>query len=381
MFSSSSKNKEGDNSLIIEIQSDLVRAAIVAFHNTDKPHIIYSSSQHIYYESKIEGARLMDLMINAIADIGNKIIVDKMKNIKSVHYVFSSPWVIPQSKTVKMDYDNEIEIKDSVILNIINAERKNLTEKFRKDEMNKEYEFDIAFIEENIFDVKLNGYSVSDYRGKRAKSLEVSFATTMSSYKILKKIDSIVKEILGIKKVYYHSALLLRYTALRELIDNRDEYISLHIHGELTDIVAVKRNLSSHLASFPIGRTTISRELSQAMKSTMKTSDSSISMYEDAKLEKSEEQKVLKNLLPIVDSWKSQFMKTLYDMNDNKFIPRAVYLSTHNHFKLFKNALESEHFEVIAFDDTFLDNSVVFEGSLEKNSLIGIYAFALNGVV
>ena len=93
---------------------------------------------------------------------------------------------------IKLPPDNEIEIKDSVILNIINAERKNLTEKFRKDEMNKEYEFDIAFIEENIFDVKLNGYSVSDYRGKRAKSLEVSFATTMSSYKILKKIDSIV---------------------------------------------------------------------------------------------------------------------------------------------------------------------------------------------
>ncbi len=380
MFSLNSKKKE-ELSLVLDIQSDLVRAAVVQFCPLEKPHVIYSLSQHISFDSKLNASRMTDLMLKAVSDIGMKLVKDGIKGIKSVHYVFSSPWVIPQSKTVKIEYENEIEIKDSVVLNIINKERKELIAKFKENNLNNEYEFDISFIEENVFDVRLNGYSVTDYKGKKAKSLEISFATTLSSYRILDRIDKTIKNTLKIKKVHYHSALLLRYTALRSLIDNKDEYISVHIHGELTDIVVVKRNFSSHLASFPFGRTTISRKLSNSTRSTMQAIDSSISMYEDERLERSEQQKIMKLIQPIIEEWKNQFMNSIKSMGENEAIPHSVYLSTHRHFKLFKNIIESEKFEVFTMDDNFVDKSVIFDRAIDRNSIIGIYAFALNDML
>ena len=270
MFSLNTKNTESGISLIIDIQSDLVRVALISFSNTDKPHVIYTSNQSISFESKVDGNRITELMVKSVSDICNRMVRDGIKDIKSVHYILSSPWVIPQSKTVKIEYDTETEIKDSTILDIINKERKELSAKFKEGNLSKEYEYDIAFIEENIFDVKLNGYSVSEYKGKKAKFLEISFATTFSSDKVLKKLDKMIKNFIKVKKFHYHSALLLRYTALRLLIDNKNEYISVHVHGELTDIVIIRNNFSSHLSSFPFGRTTMVRMLAESMKNTIK---------------------------------------------------------------------------------------------------------------
>jgi hypothetical protein len=104
-------------------------------------------------------------------------------------------------------------------------------------------------------------------------------------------------------------------------------------------------------------------------------------MYEDERLERSEQQKIMKLIQPIIEEWKNQFMNSIKSMGENEAIPHSVYLSTHRHFKLFKNIIESEKFEVFTMDDNFVDKSVTFDRAIDRNSIIGIYAFALNDML
>lgn len=380
MFSLLSKNKNKNLSLIIDIQSGLVRGALVSLDPGGVPHILYIASHLLQHKEEPDGSYLTSTMLKAVEEVVNRIALEG-KAPNNIHYVMSSPWVISQSKTIKIHYEKETEITKGIIDEIVEGEREGFMDKFRKGNFSKEYEFDLVFIEQKVFDVRLNGYSVQDYKGKKTKDLEVSFAVTTSSKEILEKIRSSISKAVGISHEAYHSALLLQYSALRSLVGNRDEYISLHVHSELTDIVVVKRGVSSYLASFPFGTADFLRKMSKDMKSSEETVKSLISMYGDGKLETSEEEKVKKILSPTLLDWQKKCLESLGSIGEKTILPRLVYLSAHAYFDLFKNTLIETQFEVLPFDEELVDKAVIFEKGFDKSQLVGMYALALKNMI
>jgi len=388
MLSLSLHNPREGISILIDIQSGLVRAALVLFKKNDKPHILYLVTKPILYKSKVDSQHLIILMCKTLEEVAILITEEGIprakelgydhKKIDTIHYVLSSPWVISQSKTIKMHYDVSTEISEAIVLDVVDKERKNFIDKFKEGDFDKEYEFDLVFVEQKIFEVRLNGYPVEDYKKKKIRDLEISFAVTASSKRILENIHTSVTKAIHVKNEAHHSALLLQYSSLRSIITTGDEYISVHVHGELTDIVVVKRGISSYLASFPFGTFTLVRKMSDLLKNNMETNDSLLSMYAEGKLEPKEEQEVGEVIKSVVESWLEEFLNSLNSMGNRTLLPKVIYLSSHSYYSIFKKAFADTQFEVLDFDVALVDKIVSFEKSSEESMLMGMYALALN---
>ena len=366
-------------SLVIDIQSGLVRGALVSFEKDDIPNIIHLVSRAIVHKGHPKGDFLTEAMFSAVHEVSSQVVregISRMKlslaSIASVHYILSSPWIISQAKTINIQYDVDTEITESMINKILDEERVSLLSKFKKEDLSQKYDFDLTFIEQKVFDVRLNGYSVFKYEGKKTKRFDISFAVTLSSQKILDKIHEAVSRTVHIKEKYHHSGLILQYIALRSLID-KQEYMSVHVHGELTDIIVIKKGLSSSIASFPHGISTFFRKMSTLLRNTIETSSSMVSMYVDNHIHDIEKNRIKKVLAPLIKDWQSQLLKSFTANQNNKiisskdiassdsipnFAPKLVYLSvcssSNKYYKIFKEALEEMGFEVVTFDKSLM---------------------------
>ncbi len=359
IFSKKEEKKREVNklSLLIDIQSGLVRVAVLRPSADFPAEIVHSVSRPVEGEIEKSG----DLIIKTKTMLTEleralKDCIDHVKiphdSIDTVHYVFSTPWIVTQSRIIKKQFDTDTEVTEKMIQDILDSERVSLLETFKKEKLDDTYDFDLVIIEQKIFDMRLNGYSVESSHGKKARTFEISFAVSMCSEKIIKKIHSVVASSLHVKKEVHHSGLLLQYIALRSLVSH-GEYASIHVHGEITDCIVVRRGLSSSVTSFPYGIDTLTRKLSKILKNTKEASNSLITLYEGNKLETKVQEKVGKAVSTLITDWYSGLVKSPAITGANG-MPHCIYLSvcsySIHHLPIFKKFLEESGYEVRIFE-------------------------------
>lgn len=384
--------KENTLSLVLDIQSGLIRGSLVIFNKDTKPHIIYNYTKHISldkgqgnggpYMTKVMLKTLNDVLTNVQKSgfARAKTLGYNDNNIYEIFYALSSPWAVSHAQKIRADYKKETTINERTIEEIISNESKLLMNEFILDlQKSKSSNLDIVMFEQKIFDIRLNGYSVNNYSGKKTSVLEVSFAITVASQNILNKIKNEVEKVFHVKKEYLHGSLLLHYLALRSLSPNRDEYTSLHVHGELTDIVIVNKGSGVFLASFPFGAYTLVRKIAKSMRISPENVKSMIALYEEDKLENKQKSDFEEVLGEVMEGWKRDLINTL-NSREGVSIPHIIYLSIHEHFKLFEKSIKQAEFEVVHFDDSLVDEAVSFEKPEERSWLMGMYVRAIKDV-
>jgi cell division ATPase FtsA len=343
-----SNKKKNSLSLVLDIQSGLVRGTLVSFSKGLKPHVIFTYTKFIKNRTQGNGPLITKIMCKSLHEVLHNISKDGLhkantlglgSSIKSVYYMLSSPWAISQAKKVFINFEKETTVTEKIIKEITDKEGLILIKEFKQDlEKSSTSNIDLLPIEEKVFDVRLNGYSISEFKGKKANKLEVSLAVSVSSKKILEKISSEVHKVFHIKNEFFHGALLAHYIALRSISPGMDEYISVHVHGELTDIVVVNKGSGVYLASFPFGTYSLFRKLGRTMKQSPEIAKSLLSLYSEGKLEKSNKERVEKTVSNIIENWKKSFQNSL--TNDGSYsLPKVVNLSIHENFENFQSLM------------------------------------------
>ncbi|MES3031203.1 MAG: hypothetical protein V4697_02215 [Patescibacteria group bacterium] len=385
MFGLFSKEKK-ELSLLLEVQSGLVRGALVAYSEDHPPRILFVTTHKIPTTPDINSTRIVKLMLNAVHEVVSHVAKEGLKragnleinkrSLQTVHFILSSPWIVSESKTIKVSYEKNTEIKKEAVQKIVEDESAALSKKYEV--------MDAESVEQKIFEVRLNGYAVSHFEGREARELEVSFATSVSSAKFINRIRNEVQKILHIPRVHYHSCLLLQYNALRSLSNHKNEYIYAHVHDEFTDVIVVKNGLCIGLASIPFGVKTLIRKMSLSLKITTETSESLLTLLSEHKLEEGEEKKVRAVLEHIIQKWKLDFFKILTTASPPSLVPRTLYLSAHFHFELFHDIVMMENefnFEIISYDDLSENTHFEFEKASEHSRMIEMYAYSLLNMV
>ncbi len=381
-------------SLLIDIQSGLVRGSLISFKKNTAPHIIFVATRAIPRKEKTSSEQLTNDMLVAVRDIVELLGIEGVeraqslgfnkRDLKDIHYVLSSPWVMSESKTIHVVFDTETSVSEKLINTIVDKEKIHLKDDFKEGlEQNGGLQ-DLVCMEQKIFEIKLNGYRVEEYIGRKTHAIDISFASTLCSGSLLEKIHSCVQSVLHIKKHSFHSSLLLYFASLRLIVGNRDEFISIHVHSELTDIVVVKRSTCAYIASFPFGTNTLSRKVALINKSSITEADSVLSLLYGKKLEEHEEYRVGKIIDPVLTEWHEQCLACIEALGERTIIPNVVYLSSHDHFEVFKELLihrNSYTFEILPFDETLMTDLVVFEKTAEHNPLVSAYALALKDMI
>ena len=379
MFSLFSNKKKGVLSIILDIQSGLVRGALIEdcqdSEENGKIRIKSVVTRSISSKTNIQNSEhLTKRILKLVAEVVEHLNKDAGSNeITKVSYILSSPWIFSKLKTVKINYSRETEITSKTLSDIVKEEVKNNTTTS-----------DVKPIEQKIFEIKLNGYPTTTYDGKKAHSLDVSVSTSFSSISFLNKVTAVVERHTRIKKSEFYSALLLQYTALREILKGKSEFIFIHCHNELTDIVIVKDNLCKHIASFPFGVSTFLRKISSGTGESIESSDSLLSLYQGDKLSETEKERVGKIVNPLLEEWSNFCIQSFQDIFDPTTTPRTVYLAAHSHFDLFKNSLAHQppyNFNVELYDSVDTEEGVIFEKGSALSPMIKIYALALNTVI
>jgi len=371
MFEFFSNKKEGERSVILDIQSGLVRGAVV-LRNLDNTLVTSVVTRSISSKTTIKNSEhLTKRVLKLISEVTEHLSRDIGKNrVDKVEYILSSPWIVSKLKTVKMDFDKETEITQSILSDII-----------KKETDGSVANTDTRAIEQKIFEIRLNGYPTVLVEGKKAHSLEVSLSTSFGSISFLDKVHDVVVKNIRHKHSSLHSSPLLQYKALREILKDKNEFIYLHIHSELTDMIIVKDGLCKHIASFPFGIQTILRKVSSGTKETIESSDSVLSLYQGNKLSEDEQARMKKIVDPLMSDWSSQCIKSFEGVFDITSTPRVMYISSHSHFDMFKSALAATgkyNFELISYDTIETDSDVIFSKGVAQSNMIKLYTVALN---
>lgn len=376
MFSLFSNKKEGVKSIVLDIQSGLVRGALlVKIENEsglEEIHIVSVVTKAISEKTHIINAEhLAKRTYKLISEVVEHLVRDSGgKHIYNISYILSSPWIFSKLKTIKIDYEVETEITSKTIADLVKEEAKNNPDKV-----------DAKPLEQRIFEIRLNGYPTVSFEGKKAKRLEVSISTSFGSSTFLDKVRAVVDRHVHIKSHSVHSALLMQYTALREILKNRSEFVYIHVHRELTDMIIVKDGLCKHIASFPFGTSMLVRKVSNITKETIEASDSMLTLLQGGKLSDEQQDSIGGMITPVINEWGDQCIKSFEDVFDMNTIPRQLYLSVHSHFEIFKKSLMLKggyNFEVVSCDTLNVGNTIIFDKGSAQSNLMKMYIYALS---
>lgn len=346
MFSIASQRIKENLVLVFDIQSGIINGALALLKSDRSFKIQDIKSKPIIRRGHLESGEYIKIMLAALSDLAHEL--SQSHHISSVQIILSSPWIISQSKTTKIQFDKDTIINSKLIDGIM------------EDGSDKgSFDDDAIYIEKKIFDIKLNGYSVTKYIDRTAKNIEVSFASTITSNNLVNMIRDTLKKPFGVHRIDYHSSLLLNFISLRKLVTDMNDYIYIHIHAELTDIIMVRNGVCEYISTFPIGISSLTKRISTALNVDMKLADSTLSVYKDGKFDENEKQKIKSKLDEYTNEWLSSYTSIMSQCANKDNVPEVMYISAISHVDIYKDIIKSKISQNIHFIDLDVDTMVV----------------------
>ncbi|MEN9913214.1 MAG: hypothetical protein RLY66_622 [Candidatus Parcubacteria bacterium] len=376
----------GTLTLILDVQSSIVRGTLIHMHPEGKPRVIFTHNVGISYKPHARSGYLVKAALAAIEEIVGESLrfisqIHSIKdprhnlprNISTVHYVLASPWVVSQAKTVTQSFKKETPVTKAYILKLIGEERAKMS---GKDE------HDIRVIEEKIFDVRLNGYSVASWESRTTTQLEISFVSSLAGGRMIERFIQACDRAVGKRSVMFHSSLFLQHLAIEKVVPDRASYALVHIHGELTDVAIMHAHSCIFFGSYPFGAHTIVRTIARELKISEQTADSTLNLISQGALDATRVKKQTVIVENMSNGWIGEFRKLLKMNPSASGIPHHVIISARAHedffMESFKKAYPQSTLEVLDFES--IRKLVDYENSVEKLRLTGLYIIAIHSM-
>lgn len=381
MFFSSS---QGELILIIDVQSSVVRGSLVHRGTSDNPAILYTHNVPILYKVGNKSDYLIKMVIHATEEITRIMQAnvkseinssDLPRHISSVHYVLSSPWVVSQAKKISMSFKDDTAISRAYVTGIIWEERKKMSTNAAND---------ISVIEEKVFDVRLNGYSVNSWESKHTRELEIAFIVSIAGSRMIdrfiKSCDSIIS---NRKHVFFHSSLFLQHVGIQKILPNLSSYALLHIHGELTDIAIIHAGECTFFGSYPYGYRTMIRKLSKKTNTTNDVAESTLNLIMSGDIDTAKFKKEVDAIEDMKQNWIGELSKLIKTNPTLETIPSRVIISASTYedffFSSFKSGYPQSSPESLSIEN--IQSHVSYGANTDHLRLTGVYVTAIHSLI
>ena len=375
-------HSKGESILILDVQSSIVRGTLVYTGEDAKHLVLYTHTVKIPYKPHARSSYLIKSALKAIEETIDDVLThlsvranvqDIPKKISAVHYVLSTPWIVSQAKTLMSSFKDPIVVDKNYVMKLIAEDRNKLMTESGND---------VRVIEEKVFDVRLNGYSVASWESKQTRELEVAFVTSVAGGRMADRFIEICDRVVSKNNVYFHSSLFLQHTGLQKIMPNLPNYALIHVHGELTDVAIVRTHSCIFFGSYPFGIHTIVRTLAREAKIDEQTADSLL----DMSLEGSMDAKLAKKETAIIadmgDGWIGEFRKLLKSSPTSIVLPHHVVMSGHSHenffMKNFKQTYPQSLPQLLTLEN--ISPYVAFDTHAEQQRLTGLYIVAIHSM-
>jgi cell division ATPase FtsA len=369
--------------LILDVQSALVRGSLVCMNGNARSRVVYSTETYFPYHKDKGTTHHIDAIIKGIEETVHECLVQLHRGqlgkdiphaVDQVHYVLTSPWIISRAQTVNVKFDTETKISMEKVSAAIADQRSSILN-------GSDTSFEI--IEEKVFDVRLNGYQMSDWHGRKAHSMEISFALSIAGSQTIRQFRDACAHAVSHDRVVFHSSLLLQHIAIQELLSNAKNYSLIHIHGELTDVVQVAQGVCTIFGSYPIGSNTCVRTGAEQLRLSSQSADSTISLYEHGQLDSAHGKSTHAALHKIQHGWAIELEKMLSKAGSDLSLKGSLIISAHAHELFFTDALKTipHHGTVERLDIDLMQTHLIFEGQHRNSRMTGLYVTALRNLI
>jgi hypothetical protein len=378
MFFSGSKDKL---ILIIDVQSSIVRGTLVLSQHGAIPRIVNTHSIAIPYKPTAGSAYLIKMALKAVEEVVRdaRMYTEAHKHnehfpnkISCVHYVLSSPWIVSQAKTLSVTFKQDTVISQAYITGMIWEERAKMTSNTADD---------VRIIEEKVFDVRLNGYSVASWESRHTRDLGVSFIVSIAGGRMIDKFIDECRDIVRADAIKFHSSLFLQHLGIQTVVPGSSSYGLVHAHGELTDVAVINQRSCTFFGSYPYGVHTMVREMAAKMKTTDDSAESTITMILKGDLDTSRAKKESEILDELGKKWIDNLKKLLAG-DSTHALPAHIIVSSRAFDELFMRILKSAYpeakLEMLSLDQ--LAPHVHFDPSVDRLRLSALYALAVHSL-
>lgn len=389
-----SHRKKGKTILILDVQSSIARASVVSYLEGDlKPRVTFTAERTVPYRPQAGTSYLIKSTLDALkecVDAGANFVRKSnaggdhpsktetygsgaIPKVSEIHFVLSSPWVVSKAKTIKQTFPRPTTVTRKGVVTMI--------EKERAGDAPEQTDL-VEIVEEKIFSVKLNGYHIADWEGKVVKELEVSFAVSVAGSGMIERFRESCTRIVRPDEIFFHSALLLQHIGVKMFLPDKDDYMLIHAHGELTDVVATEGGECVFFGSFPIGINTIVRAIGKATKISTDTADSLVTLFAGGYMDKVEEANAVDAIDTAAKNWNEEFAKLLRESGHDFRQFHAVVVTARAHEEFFTQSFCRAHPEakIEPFTAEQMTDRVSFGPHTEVLRLTGLYAIAINSL-
>jgi hypothetical protein len=319
-------------SFVFDIRDVSVSLAAARFETDKKPEIILCQNFELKHQDFQNHKEYLSSMLRtldrAILSVRKSLVkTGNREKIGKYYFFIGSPWVVSQSKTIKIIKDKPFEISDSVLEKIIIGEEFSIEKDIEEETQKPNWKV----LEQRIIQSKLNGYKVDDIFGKKTSNLAIELFVSFIPYEIKDKLKSYMEERIG-KNIKRHnnSCTLSSYSFFRDLYSNKNDFIYIDIGKLITDVYVVRDDIIFGVASMPFGEENI---IQTSLSKTNLSRDifmSHISVGQDKKFELESHNNGEDLLKSGFDIWEDNLKNTLPKICTEMNIPNNMFIITNS---------------------------------------------------
>lgn len=394
-FSSTAQDK--DLTLLLDIGSASVGAALVKIEEGKAPHILSSVRKNISFQDALTSSRFLVAMSHALDQALKEITQTdsvgtsnkKSKTIAAPAHIFctlSSPWFLLKSRHIHITKDAEFSVTEQVLSDFINQDIEKLKQEL-KETLPPD---DVKIIEKKIIQMKLNGYEIKNPFGQKTSHMEISVTVAVSSGKVIQSIENKLRNVFHVKEVHFGAFPIAAFSAIRDIFPTEKNFLFIDITGESTDVSLVNNDLLMSTVSFPRGKNFFVREISAGLSTIHEEASSLFSMFIRGELDETRIAQVEAIVLKAEEEWLVRFNKAIASLSKTGAVTRKVFFTTDAEIaSLFSKLISSGNQVVllnIPFDTQYLDQLIVskfvtFEAAVKRDPFLVVEALLAEKIV
>ena len=368
-------------SLLVDIGSASVGAALVLIEKGKAPHIISSVREEISFQEVLVSSKFLFAMNHAF-DKALKDLQEKTKTVGNPRNVFctlSSPWFILKTRELHVDQGSEFEVTENQLEKFINTDIESLKEEL-KETLPPE---DVRIIEKKIIHIKLNGYEIKNPYKQKTSRIDLTVTVGVSSAKVIQSIEQKINNYFHARTVHFGAFPVAAFSAIRDIFPNDNNFIFLDITGEATDVSRVENDLLVKTISFPRGKNFFIRQISSGFSTIHEEASTLFSMFIRRELDASREERVTTIVATAKSEWLTRFEKALKTVADGGAPPRKIFFTTDTEIEpIFSEVISATQTDLLpegSFDVQYLDQHIVsrfvsFEPEIMRDPFIVVEA-------
>jgi hypothetical protein len=372
------KKIEKETVLILDIGNGSVGGALAELTEGGQPKIFFSHREPITIQSERDSKQLLESMTKLLRRVIETVHKDGIAHadfkkhgkgrLHDIYCVFSSPWYVSQTKTIKIEKQKAFTVGKRFVEDIVTNEEKIFRASLLKGDYGHLFHGDVRVIEHHIIETKLNGYGVDAPYGKIAHNLELSLFTSIVSEEIIQAVEKEIHKHFNYKRCRFYSFALVSFSTIRDMYPNEQDFMFLDITGEVTDVSITRKNVLLETISFPLGRASLIRKLANVLNISPAVALSYVRLVNEGGLSPAMSEKIYRALEGFKREWCEYFKKSIQELSRDIMLPKTIYFTADaDSAPYFETLMKQE--KCVQFPDAEIENDGFTVSYLDQEKL------------